>query len=131
MNKSSWTNLISIHRKNCETIIGFSKEIRYAVAFNEYGRTISGKIKSGVKPIFSPNAVREEFFAIASAMRLRQKSAKGLGELQYVLIKHKKISVMLFSQNNITYYITLNSKVNPNPTLVTKIKKLIAKNNYS
>ena len=125
MNKASWSKLIGTHRKNCETIISFSKDIRYAGAFNEYGRTIAGKIKPGVKPIFSPNLVREEYFAIASAMRLRQKSSKGLGELEYILIRHKKISVMLFSQNNITYYITLDSKTNPSSILVSKIKNLI------
>ena len=125
MNKASWSKLIGKHRKNCEIIISFSKDIRYAGAFNEYGRTIAGKIKPGIKPIFSANYVREEFFAIASAMRLRQKSAKGLGELEYAIIYHKKINVMLFSQNNITYYITLNSKTNPSLTLITKIKKII------
>jgi len=127
MNKSSWTKLIGIHRKNCEKIITLSKDIRYVGAFNQYGRTIAGKIKPGVKPIFSPSAVREEFFAIASIMRLRQKSAKGLGPLEYVFIHHKKINVMLFSQNAMTYYITLNSKINPTSTLVTKIKKVITK----
>jgi len=130
MNKASWSKLIGTHRKNCETIISFSKDIRYAGAFNEYGRTIAGKIKPELKPIFSPNSVREEFFAIASAMRLRRKSAKELGDLEYVLIRHKKISVMLFSQNNITYYITLNSKINPSSTLIIKIKKLIRKSNF-
>tara|TARA_Y100000996_G_C22391025_1_gene589160 strand:- start:327 stop:713 length:387 start_codon:yes stop_codon:yes gene_type:complete len=127
MNKSSWVKLIGIHRNNCETIISFSKDIRYAGAFNEYGRTIAGKIKPGIKPIFSPNSVRDEFFAIASAMRLRKKSAKELGNLEYALISHKKINIMLFSQNNITYYVTLDSKTNPSLTLVTKIKKLIAR----
>ncbi len=127
MNKYSWKKLIDIHRKNCETIINYSKDIRYAGAFNEYGRTIAGKIKPGVKPIFSANSVREEFFAIASTMRLRQKTAKELGNLEYVLIYHKKINIMLFSQKDITYYITLNSKINPSSALVDKIKKLIKK----
>ena len=125
MNKTSWTRLIGSHRKKCEEIISFSKDIRYAGVFNEYGRTIAGKIKPGIKPIFSPNAVRAEFFAISSTMRLRQKSAKGLGELEYMLIIHKKINILLFLQNNVTYYITLSSKINPTPTLIKKIKKII------
>ena len=48
MNKTSWANLISTHRKKCESILPISKDIRYAGCFNEYGRTISGKIKPGV-----------------------------------------------------------------------------------
>jgi len=125
MNKSSWVKLIGNYKRNCEKILTFSKHIRYVGVFNEYGRTIAGKIRPGVKPLFSPNSVREEFFAIASTMRLREKSAKGLGELEYILIRHKKISVMLFSKNNITYYVTINSKFSPSSTLVNNIKKLI------
>ena len=82
MNKKSWTKSITVHRKKCETILSFSKTIRYAGVFNEYGRTISGKIRPGIKPIFSPNAVREEFFAIASIMKLREKSTKELGDVE-------------------------------------------------
>ena len=95
MNKTSWAKLIGSHKKKCEEIISFSKDIRYAGVFNEYGRTIAGKIRPGIKPIFSPNAVREEFFTISSTMRLRQKFGKGLGELEYVLIIHKKINILL------------------------------------
>jgi hypothetical protein len=125
MNNDSWAKLISIHRKKCESILSVSKEIRYAGVFNEYGRTISGKIRPGVKPIFSPNAVREEFFAIASVMKLREKSAKALGDVEFILINHKKISVVLFYKKGITYYITFSSKIKLNSTLINKIKKLI------
>ncbi|MEC7711165.1 MAG: hypothetical protein VX587_02505 [Thermoproteota archaeon] len=125
MKKIVWIKLIETYRKKCEKITCLSKDIRYAGAFNEYGRTIAGKIKPGIKPIFSPNIVREEYFAIASTMRLRNKSAKGLGELKYIFINHKKINILLFYKNNVTYYITINSKVNPNPTLIKKIEKII------
>tara|TARA_B100001750_G_scaffold211113_1_gene192116 strand:- start:846 stop:1229 length:384 start_codon:yes stop_codon:yes gene_type:complete len=125
MNKKIWIKLIEKHREKCENIISLSKDIRYAGVFNEYGRTIAGKIKPGIKPIFSPTAVREEYFAIASTMRLRKKSAKGLGELKYIIIHHKKINIVLFYQNNVTYYITINSKVNLTSTLIHKIEKMI------
>ena len=127
MNKTSWIYLISTQRKKCETILAISKDIRYVGCFNEYGRTISGKIRPGVKPLFSPDVVREEFFAIASTMRLRHKTSKGVGELQYILVNHKKINILLLSQNNITYYITLNSKSTPSTTVIDKIKKIIIK----
>ncbi len=59
--------------------------IHYAGCFNEYGRTISGKIKSEIKPLFPPNVVREEFFTIASTIRLRQKTSK---ELEICIISY-------------------------------------------
>ena len=125
MNKISWAKTASRHKENCEKILAFSKKIRYAGAFNQYGRTISGKIRPGVKPFFSPNAVREEFFAIASILRLREKTTRSLGELGYILINHKKINVLLFYKNGVTYYITINAKTIPNLILINKIKKLI------
>ena len=127
MNKTSWVDLISTQRKKCESILVISRDIRYAGCFNEYGRTIAGKIRPGIKPLFSPDIVREEFFAIASTMRLRHKISKGVGELKYILVNHKKINILLLSQNNITYYITLNSKSAPNSAIIDKIKKIIIK----
>ena len=96
MNEKAWTKSIVVHRKKCEMILSFSKNIRYAGVFNEYGRTISGKIRPGVKPLFSSNAVREEFFAIASIMKLRRKSARDLGNVELIQIPHKKINILLF-----------------------------------
>ena len=125
MNNDSWAKLISIHRKKCESILSVSKEIRYAGVFNEYGRTISGKIRPGVKPLFSSNAVREEFFAIASIMKLRRKSARELGNVEFIQITHKKINILLFYKNHMTYYITINSKRKPTTMLINKIKKII------
>ena len=125
MNKELWGKTISLHKNRCEKILSFSKTIRYAGVFNQYGRTISGKIRPGIKPIFSPNAVREEFFVIATMMELRKKSSKALGVVESIIINHEKTSVLLFYKNSITYYITFNSKTKPNSILINKIKKLI------
>ena len=125
MNEKAWTKSIVVHRKKCEMILSFSKNIRYAGVFNEHGRTISGKIRPGVKPLFSSNAVREEFFAIASIMKLRRKSARELGNVEFIQITHKKINILLFYKNYMTYYITINSKRKPTTMLINKIKKII------
>jgi hypothetical protein len=125
MNSQSWAKTVTQNRKKCEKILAVSKDIRYAGVFNEYGRTISGKIKPGVKPIFSPDSVRHEFFAIASMMRLRERTSKVLGEVEVVSITHKKINILLFYKNAKTYYITINKKTKSNTILTYKIKKLI------
>jgi hypothetical protein len=125
VDKESWTKTITFHRKKCEKILSFSKEVRYVGVFNEYGRTITGKIRPGVKPIFSPNEVREEFFTIASLMRLREKSTRVLGCVEFILINHKKINILLFYKKNITCYITISSKTKPTSILINKINDLI------
>ena len=125
MNRQSWTKTVTQNRMKCEQILSISNDIRYAGVFNEYGRTISGKIRPGIKPIFSPDAVRHEFFAIASMMRLRDKTSKTLGVLEVISVIHKKINILLFYKNGITYYVTINKKNNSNTILVNKIKKII------
>jgi ribosomal protein L30/L7E len=125
MNSQSWAKTVTQNRKKCEKILAVSKDIRYSGIFNEYGRTISGKIKPGVKPIFSPDSVRHEFFAIASMMRLRERTSKVLGEIEFISITHKKINILLFYKNGMTYYITINKKTKSNTPLINKIKKLI------
>ena len=127
MNRQSWTKTVTQNRMKCEKILSISPDIRYAGVFNEYGRTISGKIRSGVKPIFSPDSVRHEFFAIASMMRLREKTSKTLGSVEFISITHKKINILLFYKNGITYYVTINKKNKSNALLVNKIKKIITR----
>ena len=105
--------------------MSISNDIRYAGVFNEFGRTISGKIRPGVKPIFSPDIVRQEFFAIASMMRLREKSSKALGRVEFVSISHKKINIVLFYTKSVTYYITFNKKLELSLEEINKIKKII------
>jgi hypothetical protein len=125
MNSQSWAKTVTQNRKKCERILSISKDIRYAGVFNEYGRTISGKIRPGVKPIFSPDSVRHEFFAIASMMRLREKTSKTLGDVDSISLIHKKINILLFYKNGITYYITINKKNKLNTVLLSKLKKII------
>ena len=125
MNSQSWTKIVTQNRKKCEKILAISKDIRYTGVFNEYGRTISGNIRSGVKPIFSPDSVRHEFFAIASMMRLRERTSMTLGDVEFISITHKKINILLFYKNSMTYYISINKKIKLNITLINKIKKII------
>ena len=125
MNNQTWVKTVTQNRKKCEKIMAISKDIRYAGVFIEFGRTIAGKIRPGIKPIFSPDTVRQEFYAIASMMRLREKSSKRLGPVEFISISHKKINILLFYKNGMTYYITFNKKLKLNSTSINKIKKII------
>ena len=127
MNSQSWSKTVTLNRIKCEKILAISNDIRYAGVFNEYGRTISGKIRLGIKPIFSPDSVRHEFFAIASMMRLREKTSKTLGCVESIFISHKKINILLFYRNGITYYVTIDKKNKSNSLLINKITKIITR----
>ena len=65
------------------------------------------KLRPGVKPIFSPDSVRHEFFAIAINDEIKRKNIKNTrSDVEFISINHKKINILLFYKNrhNILYH---------------------------
>ena len=121
---TKWNASLEKYRKQCQKIISISNSIRYVGIINEYGRTISGKIKPGVKPLFSPNQVKTEFSAIATTTKLREKSLTAIGKSNYAILNHKKVIILLVQNKKITYYITFNQKSIPTKSIIEKIQKI-------
>ena len=63
-----WEKTQLMYKNNCRKIISLSTSIRYVGIINEYGRTLAGILKNGVKPMFNRNQVRSEFLAITSSV---------------------------------------------------------------
>ena len=120
-----WEKSVETLKNNCKRIISLSKSIRYVGVINEYGRTLSGTLKSGIKPMFSRQQVRDEFFAISSFMKLRSKPITAIGELNYILLNHQKVNSLVLSNKIITYYITFPKDTIPSEVLIKKISKVI------
>ena len=120
-----WEKSVETLKNNCKRLISLSKSIRYVGVINEYGRTLSGTLKSGIKPMFSRQQVRDEFFAISSFMKLRSKSITTIGELNYIFLNHQKVNSLVLSNKTITYYITFPKDIIPSEVLIKKISKII------
>ena len=120
-----WEKSLEILRRNCKEIISLSKSIRYVGVINEYGRTLSGTLKLGIKPIFSREQIRDEFFAISSFMKLRNKAITPIGKLNYVLLNHQKVNSLVLQNKTVTYYITFAKEIMPTESLIKKITRLV------
>ena len=120
-----WEKSREILRRNCKEIISLSKSIRYVGVINEHGRTLSGTLKPGIKPMFSREQVRDEFFAISSFMKLRNKAVTPIGKLNYILLNHQKVNSLVLQNKTITYYITFAKEVVPTESLIKKITRLV------
>ncbi len=120
-----WNDSIIKFRKKCQQIMKVSKSIRYVGVINEYGRTLSGIIRPDVKPLLKSEQVKNEFFIISTLMTLRKSSDSSLGKLDYVVLKHQKVSVLAFQRNKETYYVSISGKEKELDIIITKIKKLI------
>ena len=86
---------------------------------------MAGKISSGTKPLFSPNQIRNEFFAIITSVKLRKQSLSAIGELNYIIFNHKKVIILLFQGKDAVYYITFGSKLSPSNSIIERIRKVI------
>lgn len=120
-----WKYSITKYKNKCKSIIKLSKNIRYVGIINDYGRTLTGIIKSDVKPLMKSSIMKNELFIISTLMTLRKESISVVGKLDYVLLRHQKISILIFQKTNVTYYVTIEKKEKNLDKIIESIKKII------
>ncbi len=120
-----WKTTIVKHRKKCQQILAVSKDIRYAGVINAFGRTLTGIVQPDVKPLLKSEQVKNEFFIISSIMTLRKNSEQAIGKLDYALLKHSKVIIILFQKGAITYYVSVNKNIKNLERIISSIKKIL------
>jgi len=120
-----WKDAVIKYRKQCQKILQISKSVRYAGVINQYGRTITGIVRSDIKPLLKSEQVKNEFFTLATLMNSRNDATKAVGKLNYVLLEHQKVSIVVFQKNKITIYVSIDRKEKNINSIISKIKKLI------
>lgn len=123
--EQKWKESIRDYRKKCQQILNISKSIRYVGAINEYGRTLTGIIRPGIKPLLKSEDAKNEFFIVSNLITLRNSQATVLGDLDYALLKHKKVILIIIPNRNATFYITIDINVKPISEIISKIKKIL------
>jgi hypothetical protein len=122
-----WNANIEVYRKKCQKILLISESIRYVGLINEYGRTLTGIIKEGRNPLLKAGEVRNEFFLISTLLSMRRVHYSAIGEMEYAIFKHCKITLLAFQRKEGTYYISIDKKAafGSLAKMIDKIKKLI------
>ena len=122
-----WKKQISEHKKKCQSIIQLSKSIRYVGLINEYGRTLTGIIRPGLKTLLANEPARNEFFLVSTLLTMRNKTSASLGKMDYALFRHDKIMIIAFQRNEGIYYLSLNQNMTPKSLfqIISKIKKIV------
>ena len=120
-----WKKSILKYKKQCQFILEISNNIRYVGVINNYGRTLTGVIQPHLKPLLKSEEVKHEFFIISTLMSLRKDSHDSLGKLDHVVLKHSKVNVVVFLKNDVTFYISINSKEKSLDKIISLIKKTI------
>jgi len=120
-----WKKSILKYKKQCQSIIQISNNIRYVGVINNYGRTLTGVIKPNLKPLLKSEEVKQEFFIISTLFSLRKNGVNSLGKLDYIILKHSKVNVIVFQKKDITFYVSINSKEKSLDKIISLIKKTI------
>ena len=120
-----WKDKIIQYRKKCQSILQLSNSIRYAGVINAYGRTLTGIVRPNVKPMLKSEQVKNEFFIISTLITLRKDTASAIGKLDYVLLQHQKVSIVIFQKDDMTYYISIDRTEKNTDKIITSIKKTL------
>jgi hypothetical protein len=120
-----WQDKIVQYKKKCQNIIQLSNNIRYAGVINAYGRTLTGIVRPNVKPMLKSEQVKNEFFIISTLMTLRKDATSAIGKLDYVILQHQKVSIVIFQNYDITYYVSIDRTEKNIDKLIGSIKKII------
>jgi len=120
-----WKDVVVKYRKQCQNILKISTSIRYAGVINVYGRTLTGIVKPDLKPLLKSEQVKNEFFIISTLISLRKNTASTVGKLEYVILQHQKITIVILQKNDVTYYISINRKEKGIEKIISLIKKII------
>ena len=120
-----WKKNILKYKKQCQTILEVSNNIRYAGVINNYGRTLTGVIKPNLKPLLKSEDVKHEFFIISTLFSIRKDNTDSLGKLDHIVLKHSKVNLVILQKNNVTFYISINSKEKNLEKIISLVKKTI------
>ena len=122
-----WNEQITQYRKKCQSILELSKSIRYVGLVNEYGRTLTGIFRPGLATLLSNEPARNEFFLVSTMLAMRNKASSALGNMDSAIIRHDKVTLIIFQRKEGIYYISINKSITPDMVnqIITKIKKII------
>ena len=114
----------SFDKEQCLKILKISEKIRYVGIINKFGRTLTGKLQNGVKPILTPEQARDERYIEAARRQLRKSLELSIGKSIFTIEKNENVIFLLIPDTNqdIFYYITINKN-----TTLSEIDEILSK----
>jgi hypothetical protein len=115
---------MAINREKCISFLSISEKIRYVGIINKFGRTITGKLKSGIRPLLTPEQARDERYIESTRQQLRKALEVSIGKSIFTIEKNENVTFLLIpdkSKDNF-YYMTLDKD-----TPLTEINDIINK----
>jgi hypothetical protein len=115
---------MAINKQKCVSFLSISEKIRYVGIINKFGRTITGKLKNGIRPLLTPEQARDERYIESTRQQLRKALEVSIGKSMFTIEKNENVTFLLIpdkSKDNF-YYMTLDKD-----TPLTEINDIINK----
>ena len=115
---------MAINKEKCISFLSISEKIRYVGIINKFGRTITGKLKNGIRPLLTPEQARDERYIESTRQQLRKALEVSIGKSIFTIEKNENVTFLLIpdkSKDNF-YYMTLDKD-----TPLTEINDIINK----
>jgi len=117
-------------KEYCSRILSVSSKIRYAAVMNEFGRTIAGKLRKDVVPLFTPAEARNENYIEATRTCLRRNFDKSIGKTNFTFTDNEKVKILVIPSETNFCYVTLDkdTKIIEVEPIVEAIRRFILSN---
>ena len=101
---------MAINKEKCISFLNISEKIRYVGIINKFGRTLTGKLKSGIRPLLTPEQARDERYIESTRQQLRKALEVSIGKSIFTVEKNENVTFLLIpdKSNDNFYYMTLD-----------------------
>jgi hypothetical protein len=99
----------TINQEKCISILNISEKIRYVGIINRFGRTVTGKLKNGIRPLLTPEQARDERYIESTRQQLRKALNTTIGKSIFTIEKNENVTFLLIPEEtqDLFYYITI------------------------
>jgi hypothetical protein len=99
----------AINLEKCISILKISEKIRYVGIINRFGRTVTGKLKNGIRPLLTPEQARDERYIESTRQQLRKALNTTIGKSIFTIEKNENVTFLLIPEEtqDLFYYITM------------------------
>jgi hypothetical protein len=108
-NRGIKTDERAINQEKCISILKISEKIRYVGIINRFGRTVTGKLKNGIRPLLTPEQARDERYIESTRQQLRKALNTTIGKSIFTIEKNENVTFLLIPEEtqDLFYYITM------------------------
>jgi hypothetical protein len=106
----------AINLEKCISILKISEKIRYVGIINRFGRTVTGKLKNGIRPLLTPEQARDERYIESTRQQLRKALNTTIGKSIFTIEKNENVTFLLIPEEtqDLFYYITMEKDTSLN-----------------